>query len=107
MSDYRSMRILVMFDLPVETKKERRDYSQFRKFLISDGYIMLQYSVYCRFCLNGFDVDKNIDRVKKNFHESGNIRILTVTENQFENMVLVAGSQREEEKLTDSMIVID
>lgn len=46
------MRLLIMFDLPVETSKERREYRQFRKRLINEGFLMIQYSVYVRVCVN-------------------------------------------------------
>lgn len=53
------MRILVMFDLPVGTKKERREAAQFRNYLLNEGYVMMQFSVYCRIC-NGYDMVKKI-----------------------------------------------
>lgn len=48
------MRLLIMFDLPVETSKERREYRQFRKRLINEGFLMIQYSVYVRVCVTPF-----------------------------------------------------
>ena len=60
------MRILVFFDLPVKTKTQRREATRFRNFLLTDGYHMLQYSVYARVC-NGIDaVEKHRQRVKQN-----------------------------------------
>lgn len=61
----RFMRLMVFFDLPVASKEDRAIYARFRKFLIEDGYDMLQFSVYCRI-VNGEDaVDKHLNRLKK------------------------------------------
>ena len=60
------MRILVFFDLPVLTEKERRDYRQFRKFLIRSGFMMMQESVYCKLAQNSTAAEIIIDNVKKN-----------------------------------------
>ena len=57
----RFMRIIVMFDLPVITEKERKIATKFRKFLLDDGYIMMQYSVYSRICKNNDDLNKHIE----------------------------------------------
>lgn len=62
------MRLLVFFDLPVVKKEDRKEYQNFRRFLLNDGYIMLQYSVYSRIC-NGIDgTNKHISRLKKISH---------------------------------------
>ena len=69
------MRILVFFDLPVKTKAQRREATRFRNFLLTDGYHMLQYSVYARVC-NGMDaVEKHRQRVKQNLPDNGAIRL--------------------------------
>ena len=47
------MRIMVMFDLPVITSEQRREYTKFRKFLIKSGFLMMQESIYCKLALNG------------------------------------------------------
>lgn len=109
MSNYRNMRIIVLFDLPMDTKSERDSYTRFRKFLLSDGYTMIQYSVYSRFCQNFFDVEKHIKRVKASYINNGNIRILTITEQQYEKMILLVGEKVEEEDLinADSLITIE
>ena len=68
------MRIVVFFDLPVVTAKEKKAAAKFRKFLIKDGYNMMQWSVYSRIC-NGTDsVAMHRQRLKQNLPENGSVR---------------------------------
>lgn len=93
----RFMRIIVFFDLPVTTKTERKIATDFRKFLIKDGYYMVQFSVYARVC-NGYDaVNKHIKRLKTVVPDNGSIRVLTITEKQYEGMYVLAGKLLKEE----------
>lgn len=94
------MRLIVFFDLPTSTKRERKAYTKFRKFLLKDGYTMLQYSVYSRIC-NGEDaVQKHVRRLNENLPAvNGAIRSLKITERQFENMDILLGSATVEENL--------
>ena len=93
MSKY--MRMMVFFDLPVKTLTEKRNATAFRKFLISDGYCMVQYSVYVRIC-NGSDaVEKHKSRLYANVPDNGSIRLLVVTEKQYEAMELILGDLTE------------
>ena len=82
------MRVIVMFDLPVITEKERKIATKFRKYLLDDGFIMMQYSVYSRICKNNDDLNKHINRLKINAPKTGNIRLLQVTENQYNNIIM-------------------
>ena len=85
------MRILIFFDLPVKTAAERREAARFRKFLLNDGYHMLQYSVYARVC-NGVDaVEKHRARVRQNLPDNGSIRLLVITEKQYEAIDILLG----------------
>ena len=63
---YRFMRILVFFDLPTETSKDRKIYSRFRKFLIKEGFIMMQESVYSKLALNNSITNAIRDKIEKN-----------------------------------------
>lgn len=92
------MRLIVFFDLPVTTKTQRKTATDFRKFLIQDGYYMVQYSVYARVC-NGYDaIDKHIKRLKNVVPNNGSIRVLVITEKQYESMYVLTGNLLEEEK---------
>ena len=96
------MRLLVMYDLPVATKENRRIYQQFRKFLIDDGYDMLQFSIYQRI-VNGEDsVDKHLNRLQRNLPSKGSVRFMQITERQFQGMKLLVGQKKLKEKKVDS-----
>ena len=86
------MRIMVFFDLPVKTKQERKAAAKFRKFLLNDGYYMLQYSVYTRIC-NGVDaVEKHHRRLQDNLPDKGSIRMMAVTEKQYNAIDILLGN---------------
>lgn len=92
------MRLLVFFDLPMVTKAEKRAYVQFRKFLLNDGYDMIQWSVYGRI-LNGTDAEKkHLARLAENLPPEGSVRAMTVTEKQYAGMRLLVGMPRFQEK---------
>ena len=100
------MRLIVMFDLPTITERDRKVYTKFRNFLLDDGYVMIQFSVYSRICKNHDDLVKHINRLKINIPPTGNIRLLEVTETQYNNMVLFYGEKTQEEKIgIDPMII--
>ena len=85
------MRVIVFFDLPVETSEDKRNYRKFRKFLIKGGFLMLQESVYAKLALNYTQVEQVISDVKKQKPSKGSVQILTVTEKQFSKMEHVSG----------------
>lgn len=95
----RFMRLLLFFDLPMVTKTERRAYVQFRRFLLNDGYDMLQFSVYGRL-LNGADAqEKHLKRLADNLPPAGSVRCMTVTEKQYAGIRLLVGAPRFQEKM--------
>lgn len=93
-SQYKIMWILVLFDLPTETKRERKAYSQFRKELLKDGFSMFQFSIYLRHCSSRENRDVHINRVKKIMPEKGNIGILSITDKQFEMLEIYDGRKK-------------
>lgn len=94
-SEYRIMWILVFFDLPTETKKEKKAYSLFRKRLIADGFTMFQFSIYLRHCASQENADVHIKRVKSFLPSLGQIGIMCVTDKQFGAMELFIGKKEE------------
>ncbi|HEV2471405.1 MAG TPA: CRISPR-associated endonuclease Cas2 [Chthonomonadales bacterium] len=82
----RAMWVLAMFDLPVATKVEKRNYLRFRSALIDDGFIMLQYSVYARPCPSDENAAVHVRRVELSLPPEGQVRILTLTDMQFARM---------------------
>lgn len=102
----RHMRMLVFFDLPVVTRAERRAYAQFRRFLLDDGFDMIQFSVYGRI-LNGRDAEeKHLQRVVANLPSQGSVRVLTVTEKQYASMKLLLGTPPFQEKQVDASQIL-
>lgn len=91
MSGFRFMRVLVFFDLPVETTEERRNYRAFRKALIKSGFIMLQESVYCKMITTPTVESSVKNMIEKNKPPKGLIQVLTVTEKQFLKMDYIVG----------------
>ena len=87
----RLMRILVMFDLPVKTKAERRSATQFRNFLVGDGYHMVQYSVYARVCNGRDSVETHKKRILLALPSKGSVRMLVITEKQYNAIELLVG----------------
>ena len=82
-NEYRIMWILVFFDLPTETKKERKAAANFRRELLKDGFEMFQFSIYMRTCPSRENTTVHIKRVKENLPEFGEIGILCITDKQF------------------------
>ena len=97
------MRMLVFFDLPVTTVNERKIATQFRKFLLKDGYHMVQYSVYARVCNGNDAVKKHEMRLNINLPKEGSVRFLVITEKQYESMRVLLG----EKTMFDSNEVTD
>lgn len=98
----RIMRIIVFFDLPVKTKKDKKVYADFRKFLLNQGYEQLQYSVYVRIC-GGLDrVETQIRRLKANLPPKGNVRCMVVTEKQYASMMILVGDKTVSEKALET-----
>lgn len=96
------MRLLVFFDLPVVKKEDRKQYQNFRRFLLNDGYIMIQYSVYSRICNGKEGTNKHIMRLKKNLPHKGSVRYLQITEKQYCEMKFLVGSPNSQEKSINS-----
>ena len=88
---YRFMRVLVFFDLPTETSRDRKIYSKFRKLLIKEGFIMMQESVYSKLTLNSNQSNYLEERIRKNAPSKGLIQMLTITEKQYANIEYVIG----------------
>ena len=85
------MRILVMFDLPVGTESERKNYRLFRKYLIKSGFLMLQESVYCKIAQNTTVADAIIANVRKNGPDDGLVQVLKITEKQYSRLDYIVG----------------
>lgn len=98
LNEYRVMWVFVFFDLPTETKKERKNYAVFRKKLLNDGFTMFQFSIYLRHCASRENAQVHINRVKNMLPPNGHIGILCVTDKQFGKMELFISRKKEEVK---------
>ena len=90
-SGYCSMWLMVMFDLPTETKKQRDAYRRFREGLLDDGFVQMQYSVYARYCATQEVLDTHKSRVTNALPREWQIRVLVFTDKQFERMQVFYG----------------
>ena len=93
LSEYRIMWILVLFDLPTETKKDKKAYADFRKNLQRDGFTMFQFSIYVRHCSSSENANVHIKRVKSFLPEYGKVGIMCITDKQFSNIELFYGKK--------------
>lgn len=89
--------MIIFFDLPVKSKAEQKSATQFRNFLIKDGYYMIQYSVYARIC-GGYDsVETHRRRLSDHLPDNGSIRLLVITEKQYESIDILLGNYKAED----------
>ncbi len=96
------MRLLVFFDLPVKSKKERKEATQFRNFLVKDGFYMIQFSLYGRVCNTIESAKLHEDRVSVKVPKCGSVRSLIVTEKQYASMSILTGQIKQKEKKINS-----
>lgn len=87
------MWLLIFFDLPTETKKDKKAYMVFRKNLQKDGFTMFQFSIYIRHCASKENMDVHVKRVKSFLPEYGNVGILGITDKQFGSIELFYGQK--------------
>ena len=100
------MRVLVLFDLPVVTTSQKREYVRFRKYLLKSGFVMQQESVYSKLALNTSVAQRIAENVRKNKPKEGLVQMLTITEKQYSRMELLVGETTSEVLQTDERMVI-
>lgn len=103
---YDFMRLILFFDLPVITKSDRHAYSVFRKYLLKQGYLMMQYSVYSKIFNNQEAVENHIKILKKNVPKDGSIRAMMVTEKQYSKIIILLGVKSVNEEMINMDTVI-
>ena len=103
---YRYMRVIIFFDLPTQTHLQRRAYRKFRKFLIQEGFIMMQESVYSKIALNPTAAKNIQNKVHKNKTSTGLIQMLTITEKQYSSIEYVIGENHCKVVNQDTRMVI-
>lgn len=98
--------MFVFFDLPIETAENRRNYSRFRRFLIKNGFIMIQESVYCKMVINQTAANTVINNIRSNRPPDGLVQVLSVTEKQFEKMEFITGSFESDVIDSDKRLIV-
>ena len=106
-SPYRMGWLMAMFDLPVLLEEERREATRFRKALLDDGFILIQYSVYSRPCVTAERMQKYYQRVKNYAPTTGEVRLLFFTDKQWATSKLVSRSKKQLEKLPEQIEFFD
>lgn len=94
LSGYRFMWVITLFDLPVDTKEARKLYARFRKFLLEGGFSRMQFSVYKRHCSSKENAQVHINRIQRNLPPDGEVRVIAITDKQFERMFIFQGKMR-------------
>lgn len=102
----RFMRTIVFFDLPVLKSADRKNYRKFRKYLIKEGFIMLQNSVYSKICLNSQQADLLVQRIKHNSPKKGIIQILNLTEKQYSQIEYIIGNANTIVENSESSLIV-
>lgn len=107
MKRYDFMRLIVFFDLPVKTIKDRKNYTAFRKFLIKKGFYMIQYSIYSKLLFNRDQAYHVKEAIKKSVPNNGHVRVMMITEKQYAKMeVLIGGVSNQEKVLTEDPFIL-
>lgn len=91
LTGYRLMWMMVIFDLPVGSRSQRKAATKFRKFLLDQGFSMSQFSVYMRFCGGKDQADAHTKRIKRALPKTGLVQILFFTDKQYENIISFEG----------------
>ena len=102
------MRLIVFFDVPVQTAKLRKDYRLFRKFLLKDGYLQLQESVYAKLVVNDGVAGAAVARLRKNRPPSGLVQVMKVSEAAYATMEFITGNRKayDEVDTTEELLVL-
>ena len=103
---YRFMRVMIFFDLPVGTSEERRNYAKFRKYLVKNGFIMMQESVYSKLALNPSIANAVVENIRKNKPPVGLVQMMVLTEKQYSKMEIVVGNAQSTVLESDERLVI-
>lgn len=102
---YRFMRTIVFFDLPTYTNEDKKNYRNFIKTLKTNGFYMLQESVYCKMSIDNQMAELTANKLKANVPKEGNIMLLTITEKQFSSIKIILGESSSDVLSSDDRII--
>ena len=106
LSGYRLMWILVMFDLPTDTKPQRKAAGDFRNFLLDEGFERCQFSIYARF-VNGKEAfDTRVRHIERALPEQGDIQILNFTDRQYRDIIHFSDQGRRRQRRNPEQLVL-
>ena len=100
------MRVLVMFDLPVLTDHQKKEYRKFRKFLVKNGFMMMQESIYTKIAQNSTAAESIVDNIRKNKPDGGLVQVLRLTEKQYSKIEFIVGEVNNNVLDSDERLVI-
>lgn len=103
---YRFMRVIIMFDLPTVTLAERKEYTKFHKYLIKNGFLMMQESIYCKLAQNASAAELIVNNIRNNKPMSGLVQSMIITEKQFGKIEYIVGERKNEVLDNDDRLVI-
>lgn len=105
-NSYKQVRVLILYDLPMTEKEDIRIYNKFRKNLINLGCYMIQFSVYVKVLKNDVNYKLFLNKLKKVLPTKGEIRVIKITEKQYEKMLFLSGEQNNHEKKVGNKNVV-
>ena len=105
-SKYQAMWLVAMFDLPTDSRQARRHYTQFRKHLLQEGFYMMQYSVYVRYCGSEGSAETHRRHVRAQLPDDGEVRLMAITDHQFGKMEVYLGKKRTEVEQPPSQLLL-
>ena len=100
------MRVVVLFDLPITTDQGKKEYRQFRKYLVKSGFVMMQESVYTKLAQNDTAADILINNIRNNKPSDGLVQVIKLTEKQFSRIEYIVGESKSEIIDSDERLVI-
>ncbi|SCJ16239.1 CRISPR-associated endoribonuclease Cas2 [uncultured Eubacterium sp.] len=103
---YRFMRVIIMFDLPTVTSADRKEYTKFHKYLIKNGFLMMQESIYCKLAQNASAAELIVNNIRNNKPMSGLVQSMIITEKQFGKIEYIVGERKNEVLDNDDRLVI-
>lgn len=106
LSKYRAVWLVAMFDLPMKTKRERKEYTQFRTTLLQRGFTMLQFSVYARYCPSEEASHTHRNHLARILPDRGQVRFMAITDRQFGKMQVFFGRDRVETEQPPDQIML-
>lgn len=103
---YKQVRVLILYDLPMSEIEDRKEYTKFRRDILKLGCYLVQFSVYAKVIKNEIYYKSFIDKLKNILPEKGEVRVIKLTERQYEDMIFLNGARNNfEKKISNNSVV--